>query len=399
MKRIKLIKTEAEYQDALAVVDELLSAGEEALTLEQLDDLELLSKLIEDYENEHFPVPLPDPIEAVKFRMEQKGLTQKDMQQYLGSASKVSEILSGKRPLSLTMIRKLHAGLGIPAEVLMQAPGKTIPEENHVMHDYPFNEMFKNGYFSWFFGKLNEAKIYREELLNQFFKNFRTRSHCLCKKSEGQYNYYALEAWQCHICNRLEKVNVPIALYDSSVLTDEFLQSVGKLSYLEDGPKQAIELLNKCGIYVVFEPHLSKTLLDGAAFILDGHPVIALTLRYDRVDNFWFTLMHELAHIKLHLCDENSVFFDDIENCQNSSVEIEQEANRLAEELLIPASIWVAAENQLLQTRDKEIVRAFAEKYQLSKEIVAGRIRNRTHDYKRFPDLHKKIKPQLQTFK
>ena len=75
--------------------------------------------LIEAYEKEHYPIDPPDPIEAIKFRMEQQGLSYKDMQQYLGSASKVSEVLSGKRPLSLNMIRKLYAGLGIPYEVLL----------------------------------------------------------------------------------------------------------------------------------------------------------------------------------------------------------------------------------------------------------------------------------------
>jgi len=87
---------------------------------EEHDQLELLTLLISVYEKEHYPIGLPDPIEAIKFRMEQQNLSKKDLIPFLGSRSKVSEVLSGKRPLSLTMIRALHNGLRIPAEVLLQ---------------------------------------------------------------------------------------------------------------------------------------------------------------------------------------------------------------------------------------------------------------------------------------
>ena len=123
----KIIKTETEYQKALTEIDTLLKVGDDRLTEKQLDNLELLSTLVEMYENEHFPIPLPDPIEAILFRMEQEGLTRKDLQKYLGSASKVSEVLHRKRPLSLSMIRALHAGLGIPLEVLVQEVEKKTP--------------------------------------------------------------------------------------------------------------------------------------------------------------------------------------------------------------------------------------------------------------------------------
>ena len=112
----RVLKTEAEYEEALARVEGLMDA--EPGTPEG-DDLELWSMLVEDYEERHHPIPLPDPIAAIRFRMEQAGLRDTDMTVYLGSKSKVSEVLSGKRPLSLSMIRRLHEGLGIPAEVLL----------------------------------------------------------------------------------------------------------------------------------------------------------------------------------------------------------------------------------------------------------------------------------------
>ncbi len=89
--------------------------------------LELFAVLIETYEQATFPIGLPDPVSAIEFRMEQQGLKRKDLEPYLGSQSKVSEVLNGKRPLSLAMIRALHTGLDIPAEVLLQKPEQPLP--------------------------------------------------------------------------------------------------------------------------------------------------------------------------------------------------------------------------------------------------------------------------------
>ena len=88
---------------------------------EEGDELEILGILIDQYENEHFPIDLPDPIEAIKFRMEQLGYTQTDLAKVVGLKSRASEILSGKRKLSLDMIRQLHDKLNIPTDVLIQA--------------------------------------------------------------------------------------------------------------------------------------------------------------------------------------------------------------------------------------------------------------------------------------
>ena len=120
----KIIKTETDYEAALARIEEIFAArtGTEAG-----DELELLTTLVELYEAEQFPVDLPDPLTAIRFRMEQQGLQQKDLAPFMGSAGKVSEVLAGHRRLSLTMIRKLVAGLGIPAEVLLRpSPARPI---------------------------------------------------------------------------------------------------------------------------------------------------------------------------------------------------------------------------------------------------------------------------------
>jgi HTH-type transcriptional regulator/antitoxin HigA len=124
---LKVIKTEAEYEEALEEAEVLIEFDPE-LGTEEGDRLELLTLLIFHYEEERFPLDLPDPIEAIRFHMEQEGLSQKDLIPYIGSRSKVSEVLNRKRPLSLKMIRTLHRGLGIPAEVLLQESG-AVPQD------------------------------------------------------------------------------------------------------------------------------------------------------------------------------------------------------------------------------------------------------------------------------
>jgi HTH-type transcriptional regulator / antitoxin HigA len=113
----RVIKTTAQYEATLARIEKIFDAKPGT---PKGDELELLLLLVETYEEQAYPIDLPDPITAIRFRMEQDGLTPKDLLPYLGSKSKVSEVLSGQRPLSLAMIRKLVSGLGLPAEVALR---------------------------------------------------------------------------------------------------------------------------------------------------------------------------------------------------------------------------------------------------------------------------------------
>jgi HTH-type transcriptional regulator / antitoxin HigA len=113
----KILKSDDEYQTALARVESLMDAKPGSA---QEEELELWSLLVERYEQEYFPIDIPDPIEAIKFRMEQEGLRQKDLERFFPGKNRVSEVLNRKRPLSIGMIRALHRGLGIPAEVLLR---------------------------------------------------------------------------------------------------------------------------------------------------------------------------------------------------------------------------------------------------------------------------------------
>lgn len=115
---IKIIHSHEEYVRAMAHVAALMAGNPPAGSADD-NALELLALVIENYERKIVPAVIPDPIEAILFRMDQMQLSRKDLQPYIGSLSKISEVLSRKRPLSLSMIRRLHAGLGIPAEVLI----------------------------------------------------------------------------------------------------------------------------------------------------------------------------------------------------------------------------------------------------------------------------------------
>lgn len=280
MGHLKIIKDERAHQVALDALVRLLE-GEPAEGTSEADEIDVLSLLIQKYEDEHFPLELPDPLEAIRFRMAQQGMSQKDLVPIIGSPSKVSEVLRGKRPLSLSMIRRL-----LPAEP-----------------------------------------------------------------------------------------------YCPGAVNGDFLRAVARLSWSEQGPSLVPEFLSRHGIAFVTEPHLPKTYLDGAAMTdAEGRPVVALTLRHDRIDNFWFTLLHELAHVALHLDGEAKAYFDDLDGSAAGD-DVESEADSLAEEALIPEKVWRAAAAR--QSHLKADVLALARELDIHPAIIAGRIRHETGDFRK----------------
>ncbi len=118
---IKPIRGEADYEQALRRVEELWDSAEGSA---ESDELDILATLVEAYEQEHYPIDLPDPIEAIKFRLEQKGKDSRALIGVIGQRTRVYEVMQGKRPLSLNMIRNLHKKFNIPAEVLIQPAGR-----------------------------------------------------------------------------------------------------------------------------------------------------------------------------------------------------------------------------------------------------------------------------------
>jgi HTH-type transcriptional regulator/antitoxin HigA len=383
----KIIKTEADYDQALARLDVIFDAEPDT---PDGDEAELLTALIEMYEEKVYPMDMPNPLEAIQFRMEQAGLKAKDLIPYIGSASKVSEVLSGKRPLSLSMIRNL-VKLGIPAEVLLQEPGATLPGDEALQQGkhFPVAEMVRRGWFAGFEGTVADAKAQLEDLLNGFVGKLGPKAlipalHRQHVRNGGNHDEHALTAWRIRVATLALRETLPV--YKPGTVNPDFLRELARLSYLAEGPKLAREFLNKSGIHVIFERHLPKTHLDGAALKLpDGSPVVALTLRYDRLDNFWFTLFHELAHVALHL-DQDGVdaFFDDLSEGTKKD-KCEEEADKLASETLIPEAKWKAA--KLTKKSSPGAVQAFAQSLRISPAIPAGRLRYESKNYAVFKPL------------
>ena len=410
MMEPKVLKTEADYEAALAYMETLMDAAPGS---PEEEALEIFALLIDTYEQAHHPIDLPDPIEAIIFRMEQQGLRQKDMVPYLGSQSKVSEVLNRKRPLSLTMIRALHEGLGIPAEVLLQEPGQEIPERRYNPRDYPFAEMFKRGYFAPFAGSLREARLRAEALLVDFFSILEGAmpQPVFCQRTDRAPDVNALIAWQAQALRLARAEDLPG--YDPAAVDEAALCALVQQSYFSTGPQNARELLNRWGIHLIILRHLPQTYLDGASFIAPwGRPVVGLTLRHDRLDNFWFTLLHELAHVRLHLDQDGQdgqdglVFFDETQRIQaepdDASEDVrEREANAFAQEMLISADVWERKRPILLPDPSEHAVKNVAEELRISPAIVAGRIRWETQDYKQLGALvgARQVREQFEEYK
>ena len=163
-----------------------------------------------------------------------------------------------------------------------------------------------------------------------------------------------------------------------------WLHELVKLSVSNSGPADAVNYLREKGIVVVIEPTLPETRLDGAAFLLaTGTPVVALTLRYDRLDYFWFTLLHELGHVFLHFNHGlDRGFFDELEI---DGGELEKEADAFARSTLIPDEIWETAPVRF--SKSPQMIKSFAASIGIHDAIVAGRIRRDRKDYSKLTDL------------
>ena len=376
----KILKAASDYEQALAELAGLMDLHPDAGTPES-EQLELLALLIRDYEAKHVAIDPPDPLEAIQFRMEQQGLAPRDLIPFIGTRSRVSEVLSGKRPLSVAMIRALHAGLGIPASVLLQETQRPETAVNVDWTKFPFRDMRARGWIAKVPKTATDAeRIIRDWLTPvdstlSFSVLYRRRTHL---RSNRSIDTYALAAWTARITMRaLEEA--PAVDFVPSSLTTDFLHELAHVSVFEHGPKLAQEFLRHHGIVLVIEPHLMGTHLDGAA-ILDrgGLPIIGLTVRHDRLDNFWFCLMHELIHLARHLTN-GAGFFDDLDVDQPSDV-LEQEADSLAGEALIPEDEWRVSPASRL--RSAEAAAHLARKLRIHPAIVAGRIRFVSRQYR-----------------
>lgn len=375
----RVIKTEGDYEKALNEVKALILKDPEPGS-KDADRLDVLTILIQNYEEKKFTFDSPDPISAIKFRMTEQGLQQRDLIPYIGSRSKVSEVLSGKRPLAIEMIRALNKGLGIPTEILIK--DISIAKDDKIeWNKFPVAEIAKR---KWIRATPYDIRTNKEKLIKEFLnplKDFCPQA-ILCRRSiverTGRFiDRYALVLWIARILIKAKQK--PISQYVHNSVNDEFIKQILRLSTKENGPLVAQRVLAEHGIALVIEPHLPKTHLDGTAMLDNNEkPVIGLTIRYDRIDNFWFNLVHELVHVSKHLKNDINTIIDDLDSDPGSN-SIEREADRITQEIIIPRSLW--KRSNAYRQRTPEAVRALAKKIQINPIIIAGRIRHDAKNY------------------
>ena len=394
MSIVRPVRTEADYEPALARLDALMALQDR--NPDQQDELEMLALAIESYERRIAPIGPPDPIDAIRFRMDQAGLTAADVASCFGGRNRVYEVLNGRRDLTLGMIRALNAHLGIPADILLSRPGASLPKASaQDWNRFPVREMIRRGWLPAVKSPSDKKEdLVRSFLTHAFGSDDATASFRLGARENAMAEPHALTAW-CAQVMRMAGEDRPLDVRFNARKIDgpAFLRELAGLSAEPNGPRQAVARMREAGIRFLVLRHLNRTYLDGAAMYgPDGAPSVVLSLRHDRLDNFWFCLLHELAHVLLHLGDAagegSPIYLDDmsLEQPENSNGEAqrEREADAMAGNALLPPELWQRFD--VAQATALRIV-ALAREAQVHPSIVAGRVRHQLGNYRRFTEL------------
>ncbi len=255
--------------------------------------------------------------------------------------------------------------------------------DNIVWGQLPYREMIKRKWFD-VPRNANQLEKAKEYFLRAAGPQFATAYHRKKMRSGNVPNEYALLAWQARILERARDLATHNELAEFEP-DDRWLPELVNLTRFKDGAKRASRLLAEKGIAFIIERDLPGSYLDGAAMLGDAErPVIGLTLRYDRLDNFWFVLLHELGHVFLHLLDGLRYDFFDEESASDTDT-IEAEADQFALNALIPEGLWERCLSRFALS--EEAVRIDAENLGIHPNIIAGRIRKERGNYTILSDL------------
>jgi HTH-type transcriptional regulator/antitoxin HigA len=386
----RVLKTEAEYRASMTEAETLVARDPAPGTADG-DRLELLTLLIEHFESQRYSFEVPDPVDAIEFRMEEQGLLQKDLVPFIGSRSRVSDILARKRPLTVQMIRSLSVGLGIPLDALVNVPRADVKKteddrRNLDWRKVPYKEMGRRGWFDDLKARVGGSV---EDVVTAFFQEASASRALYRRRLRGEElderAYYSTLAWSARVILRARSLEKELVEFDRARLTKETFRDLARLSWLDEGPRLAGIFLAKLGIALVMEPRLPNSVLDGAALLTESRvPVIGLTLRIDRVDYFWFTLMHELAHVWLHLESPDESFIDRLETGEEAQ-QVERDANRVAKEAFVPLAVW--KRSQAFLNPSRESIQELSDQLHVSPAVIAGRVQFETGRYDGFREL------------
>jgi len=242
--------------------------------------------------------------------------------------------------------------------------------------------MLKRNIFNLPVKKLSDIKNRAEELIrpmiNRVYEKQKTVAFKQNIRKGSEIDQNSLLIWKYLVIQKTLETKLS-ENFNRNRLDNDFFRELIELSCLSNGPKFAKEYLGKFGIHLIIVNHFKKTHLDGAAFIIDDKPVIGLTLRHDRVDNFWFVLFHELAHIKLHLTDDSDCaeFIDDLDMKNVNEKEIE--ADQFATEMIMNYELWEKIKSEL---ESGEKLDNLSKKYKIHPAIIAGRYRKEKDNYR-----------------
>lgn len=389
-KQYKITKAQADkFQNALYTLNSVSAAStlvataqREALKSqyedlkEQLEEYELLKSGKIAVTEAHNLDELPQIL--IRARIAQ-GLTQTELADKLGMKTQQIQRYESEMYASASF-KRLNEIAGVLSVTLKNNAEFLVNASNDgFWSNFPIKEMWERGWFEGFSGTLKQAMQNAEELITGFFyearmKNFATALHKKKPRAGSKLNQFALLAWQARITQKAFFTPATVG-FSPSAISDKWLRGLLALSQHNDGPLQAKNYLAKAGIHLVIEPHLQGTYLDGAAMKgADNEPIIALTLRYDRLDIFWFCLLHELGHIVKHLYGPPAIaepiFDEELEYGDTEDIEIE--ADIFAFNASIPQDEWELSPVRFVS--DPKAILKQAEVWKISPAIIAGRI-------------------------
>ena len=368
---IRPIRTKGDYEKAIERARVLMARDDQ----DAIDELDVLQVLIEKWELTRHPLAPVTPADAIRFRMEQTGLKPRDLVAYLGTKSRVSEILNGQRQLTVDPIRALNQHLSIAVESLI-GPTRHEPKSRPSGASVAAIEKLRT------LGVMKKKEGRAAFLLRA--GNLEPAVAMLRKSRTERINaktdFGAVEAWCAAVLVKAEKKKVkPCKNIDAASAA----RQLAKVSAEPGWPSLVKDKLASFGVAFVVLEHLPGTYLDGAAICRrDGAPVIAVTLRHDRVDNFWFTLLHEFAHVCCHLSEDRRVILDDLE--VSSADGIKAQADAFASDALIPKDLWDSHISEGSTAEDLMLVASMAG---VHPAIAAGRWQYCFGDYRRFSKL------------
>ncbi len=375
----------------LATAEKDALTSEKAVLNSQLKEYELLiSGKITQFEASNLG-ELPSILIRARIA---KGLTQRELAKLVGLKEQQIQRYESDEYATANLRRLENIAIALKLNITeiaeLNIDNKPIDAKTSREFDwsqFPIREMYRRQWFEGFDGSLGAALEEANNLMPEFINRVNRKPaialHRKRVRTGSLLDEYALLAWECRILSLASKANLG-ASYKARTIDDQWISGLSLISEKPDGPILAKEYLEKAGIALVVEPHLNGTHLDGAALLSSRGPVIGLTLRYDRLDNFWFVLFHELFHVIKHLRRNRLVsIFDDLES--ESTDKLEREAESLAGEALISQSVWDRALARYV--RSSESVLGLAKELHISPAIVAGRIRHEANNYIILNDL------------